>query len=81
MADQERILGPLFGRSPVADRPDGERDWMTVDSFCRQHLWGPWADGYYDTAGGWLPAPDPGSYPLRTAIQVGCPALVVPGTP
>lgn len=78
MADQERILGPLFGRTPVAQRPQGERDWMTVDSFCRQHLWGPWADGYYDASSRPLPAPDPLAYPLRTALQVGCPALVVP---
>ncbi|HVE94918.1 MAG TPA: S8 family serine peptidase [Acidimicrobiales bacterium] len=81
MSDQERILGPLFGRSPVAPRPAGERDWMTVDSFCRQHLWGPWADGYYDAAVRPLPAPDPVAYPLRTALQVGCPGLVVPPTP
>lgn len=81
MADQERILGPLFGRSAVAQRPAGERDWMTVDSFCRQHLWGPWIQGYYQAATTSLPAHDPVAYPLRTAIQAGCPALVAPETP
>ena len=81
MSDQERILGPLFGRSAAAARPTGERDWMTVDSFCRQHLWGPWADGYYAATTRPLPAPDPVTYPLRTAIQSSCPALVVPQAP
>jgi hypothetical protein len=81
MADQERILGPLFGRAVAAARPAGEREWMTVDSFCRQHLWGAWGGGYYTGPSTPLAAPDPQGYPIRTAIQAGCPGLVAPPTP
>lgn len=85
LADQERILGPLFGRSGVAARPAGEREWMTVDSACRQHLWGSWSGGYYrDDASTPLPLVDAAAvsaWPMRSAIQTGCPALVAPPTP
>jgi Subtilase family len=82
MADQERILGPLFGRSGVAARPAGEREWMTVDSACRQHLWGSWSGGYYlSDAATPLAEADFEAWPLRSAIQSACPSLVAPPTP
>ena len=81
-AEQERILGPLFGRATPLERPAGEREWMTVDSACRQHLWGTWGGGYYvDDATTPLPAADPSAFPIRTLIQTACPALVAPPTP
>ncbi|HZN13571.1 MAG TPA: S8/S53 family peptidase [Acidimicrobiales bacterium] len=72
MAEVERIVGPLIGRAPALARPAGERDWMVVDSYCRQQLWGAWTGGYYAT-GVTLPAPDP-AWPLRTALASACAA-------
>ena len=72
MAEVERIVGPLIGRAPALARPAGERDWMVVDSYCRQQLWGAWTGGYY-TPGVTLPAPDP-AWPLRTALESACAA-------
>ena len=68
-AEQTRITGPLDGSAPATARPAGERDWMVVDSYCRQQVWGTWGGGYW--AGGALPGPSP-SYPLRTAMAATC---------
>jgi hypothetical protein len=57
----------------VLKRPEGERDWMTVLSFCRQHLWGSWRGGYYREGDSPLPGPD-ADYPVRTFIETTCPA-------
>ncbi len=69
-----RILDPLFGRAEPVERPAGEQEWMIVDSFCRQHLWGSWKGGYYVEGKTALPENDPG-WPLRTAIATACPML------
>ena len=69
----DRILGPLEGRAPALERPAGEREWMIVDSYCRQHLWGAWGGGYFVEGETDLPGTDP-RYPLRSAIEEGCPA-------
>lgn len=71
----ERLVGPLFGRSKEMKRPKGEREWMTVASYCRQHLWGAWDSGYYKEGKTELPENDPQRWPLRSAIQTGCPYL------
>jgi len=71
----ERLVGPLFGRVKELKRPKGERDWMTVASYCRQHLWGKWDGGYYREGKTELPANDFQNWPLRSTIQTGCPLL------
>jgi hypothetical protein len=70
-AEMARITDPLFGTAPTASRPAGEREWMIVDSFCRQSLWGRWSDGYYVDGTTPLPADDP-SFPARSAMRHGC---------
>lgn len=69
-----RIVGPLFGRAKPLKRPAGERQWMTVASYCRQHLWGRWNGGYYRDGASKLPGPD-SDYPVRSAIEAACPFL------
>ena len=68
-----RIVAPLFGTAKELKRPQGERQWMTVASYCRQHLWGDWSGGYYRD-GSKLPGMDT-DYPVRSAIETGCPHL------
>ena len=77
LAEFDRILGPLEGRAKALARPPGEREWMIVDSFCRQHIWGSWTGGYYVDGKIDLPGPDP-AVPLRSAIETGCPFLQAP---
>jgi hypothetical protein len=69
-----RIVDPMFGRAAALERPEGEREWMIVDSFCRQHLWGSWKGGYYVDGKTDLPGAQPG-WPLRSAIETTCPKL------
>lgn len=76
-AELARITGPLVGETTPLVRPDGEAEWMTVDSWCRQHLWGAWSQGYYVEGNSTLPGPDP-LWPLRTAILTACPHLFPP---
>ena len=73
----ERVLAPLEGRAKTLERPAGEREWMTVDSYCRQDIWGAWRGGYYIDGKTELPGPDP-SYPLRSLLEQTCPALMPP---
>jgi hypothetical protein len=77
LAEFERILAPLEGRAKSMARPAGEREWMIVDSFCRQHLWGMWRGGYYREDKTELPGFDPMA-PLRSAIEASCPFLEPP---
>lgn len=77
LAEFERILAPLEGRAKPLKRPEGEREWMIVDSFCRQHLWGSWRGGYYVVDKTELPGFDPMA-PLRSAIEANCPFLQPP---
>ena len=74
MKEFGRILKPMLGRGKTLKRPAGERQWMIVDSFCRQHLWGNWRGGYYVEGKTQLPGPDP-MYPLRSSMESGCPLL------
>ena len=74
MKEFARIIDPMLGRAKTLKRPAGEREWMIVDSFCRQHLWGGWRGGYYVEGKTQLPGPDP-AYPLRTSMENGCPLL------
>lgn len=71
LAEFERLLAPLEGRAAVEPRPAGEREWMTVDSYCRQKIWGSWDGGYYRADETALPGPDP-AWPIRSALEAGC---------
>lgn len=71
MKEFHRIAAPLFGQAKSPKRPDGEREWMIVDSYCRQKMWGSWNDGYYKVDSTELPPADP-DWPLRTAYMQGC---------
>jgi hypothetical protein len=73
----DRILAPLEGRKKPLKRPEAERQWMIVDSFCRQHLWGAWKGGAYVEGKTKLPGADP-TWPIRSAIEQTCPALQPP---
>jgi hypothetical protein len=75
LSEFEQLLAPLEGRGQAPARPDGERDWMTVDSWCRQHIWGSWSGGYW--TGQTLP-PSSTSWPVRTLIEDVCPVLQAP---
>ena len=70
----DRIMAPMEGRAKELKRPAGERDWMVVDSFCRQHLWGGWNGGYFLDGKTELPGQDP-DYPVRSLIEQSCPHL------
>ena len=70
----ERIMAPLEGRAKELKRPSGEREWMVVDSFCRQHLWGHWGAGYYLDGKTKLPGRDD-AYPIRSSLEMACPHL------
>ena len=73
----ERIRGPLEGRDKLLVRPDGELEWMIVDSYCRQHLWGSWKGGYYVEGKTELPGQDP-AWPTRSSIESSCEYLEPP---
>ncbi|MDQ3962726.1 MAG: S8 family peptidase [Actinomycetota bacterium] len=77
LKELDRVLLPLFGRAKPMERPAGEYEWMIVDSFCRQHIWGPWKGGYYREGKMELPGIDP-MWPLRSAIEKTCPFLQPP---
>ena len=77
LAEFDRIWGPLTGKKKALERPDGELEWMIVDSFCRQHLWGDWKGGYFVEGKTDLPASTPES-PIRTAIKESCPHVQPP---
>ena len=74
LAEFERVIGPLEGRTKTLKRPRGEREWMIVDSFCRQHLWGHWSSGYYRHHKTKLPGQS-ADWPLRSALETTCPHL------
>jgi hypothetical protein len=73
-AEEARITGPLGGTAATLARPAGEREWMVVDSFCRQSIWGAWQGGAYVAGRTPLPGPSP-LWPVRSALEAGCPAL------
>ena len=73
-----RVIDPLLGRAKTLVRPDGEREYMIVDSYCRQHVWGSWKGGYYIAGKTQLPGNDP-MYPYRSAWASSCETLKRPG--
>ena len=75
-AEQTRITGPMDGTAALTPRPAGEREWMVVDSWCRQQLWGTWGGGYWQE-GVALPGPAP-QWPVRTALASSCDQLFPP---
>ena len=72
-----RITGPLTGAAAPLARPEGELEWMTVDSYCRQQNWGSWTRGYYVEGQSELPGPSP-QWPVRSAYEAGCPGGPTP---
>ncbi len=72
-----RIVEPMLGTAPTLERPDGEVEWMVVDSYCRQLLWGGWDLGYW-RQGDAVPGADP-AWPTRTAYLDGCEAYAQRG--
>lgn len=78
----DRFFGPVVGTRAALKRPADEAAWFLVDSWCRQHVFGTWSDGYYREGVSTLPAPDPAAAPVRSAYAVACNGLApVPGTP
>ena len=75
-----RITGPMDGSGPALERSAEERDWMVVDSWCRQQIWGEWGGGYYLPGETALPGADP-AYPLRTTLTSTCGEFFPPITP
>lgn len=69
VAEVERIVAIIQGKGSEV-RPVGERDWMIVDSYCRQQRWGHWSDGAYEE-GTRLPQPSP-LWPIRSALVARC---------
>ncbi|HEV7886651.1 MAG TPA: S8/S53 family peptidase [Acidimicrobiales bacterium] len=69
LVEQQRFADALVGSVASFPRPAGERNWMTVDSKCRQGLWGAWTGGYFD---GTRPALDPVADPIASAFDKAC---------
>ncbi|HVE98202.1 MAG TPA: S8/S53 family peptidase [Mycobacteriales bacterium] len=66
-----RLWGPLSGTAAAPPRPADERDWMVVDSWCRQKIWGAWGGGYYLDGKTKLPERSP-TAPGRSAYRDAC---------
>ena len=77
LTEFDRIVAPMEGRAKPLARPEGEREWMTVDSYCRQEMWGAWKGGYYVDGRSELPGPDP-RWPIRSGYEQTCPGGPVP---
>jgi hypothetical protein len=71
LVELERVYGPMVGRAPVVERPEGEHDWFVVDSYCKQQNWGAWPNGYFVEGVTELPGSDP-DWPYRSAHQETC---------
>jgi hypothetical protein len=71
------LLATMTGTAAALARPPSERDWMIVDSYCRQDNWGPWGGGYFVAGTTALPGSDPG-WPLRSALEATCPGGPTP---
>ena len=68
------VIDPLTGAGKELERPDGEHDWMVVDSYCRQKNWGSWSLGYFVDGHTPLPGADP-AWPARRQREETCPAV------
>ncbi|MGH2694280.1 MAG: S8/S53 family peptidase [Actinomycetota bacterium] len=77
MKEFGRVVGPMTGDRKTLKRPDGEHEWMVVDSYCRQHLWGTWTGGYYVPGKTELPGSDP-EWPIRSWMETYCPTMRPP---
>ncbi len=77
LAEFDRLVGPLEGRTTPVPRPWGELEWMIVDSWCRQHIWGTWSGGYYRGDPSTLPSVS-ATWPVRSSMQTTCPQLQQP---
>jgi hypothetical protein len=75
--ESEGLLGVMDGTAPALARPAGERDWMVVDSYCRQQDWGVWSGGYFVDGTTALPGTDP-DWPLRSTLEATCPGGPTP---
>ncbi|HVF20279.1 MAG TPA: S8/S53 family peptidase [Mycobacteriales bacterium] len=71
-----RLWGPLSGTVAAPKRPADERDWMAVDSWCRQKIWGAWTGGYFKK-GDTLPADSPAA-PARSSYREACQGMSRP---
>jgi hypothetical protein len=69
--EEGRITGPLLGTAGPVSRPAGEREWMMVDSYCRQGIWDTWAEGFFRAGVDTLPAADP-VWPMRSSMAAAC---------
>ena len=67
--EQARFRQYLSGDVSAFTRPPGESNWMTIDSKCRQEIWGSWGGGYYT---GTTPSLDPVQDPIATAFDGWC---------
>jgi hypothetical protein len=72
VAEQRRFSDALRGAVTPYARPPGERTWMTVDSKCRQRLWGGWKQGYFK---GTDPVFDPTVDQPALAFDAWCSAM------
>ncbi len=68
------VIGPLTGATDPLERTQDERDWMVVDSWCRQQVHGEWDGGYYIEGETELPGLS-AEWPLRSFLLEGCPTL------
>ena len=73
----DQVRKPLFGLAAPMRRPEDERPWFLVDSWCRQKIWGAWKGGYYVSGKTALPADDAG-HPARASYRNGCEGLQRP---
>ena len=83
MKEFARLIGPMLGTEKDIERPEGEKEWMIVDSYCRQHLWGEWKGGYYVEGKTDLPGPDPclpGSFVARAGLPASSRSGLVAST-
>ncbi|HVF03432.1 MAG TPA: S8/S53 family peptidase [Frankiaceae bacterium] len=76
-----RVWDVMTGKRKAPSRPAGDVEWFRVDSWCRQHIWGAWEEGTYQSDNTTpLPAPDPAT-PARNAYHSGCQGLTKPPPP
>lgn len=68
-AEWRRMVAVAVGDEAPYTRPAGEAEWMTVDSKCRQKLWGAWDGGYYH---GVDPVLDNEQDTIATAFNTWC---------
>ena len=71
LTEFDRMFAPFEGRAAPLARPEGELEWMIVDSFCRQENWGDWTQGYFLRDVTDLPGQDP-AWPIRSAREETC---------